>query len=377
MRLKFTRTILTTLCLFGCLVLFVSYEDGPASNGNAWIGAPGESGVTCGTCHSNPGAFGFVNIDITMHTMGGVEATNYVPGNTYTVTVIVNPEVGAPAGYGFQAVALDVANNNAGTFTSESDIISIRTLNERLYAEHNMPSPSRTFALRWEAPETDIGDVTFYASGNTVNGDGTTAGDSGIGTAPAKLTVGSNTSLAVELLTFEAEQSFNSVLLKWITQTESNSDYFALEHAPQGIDFKEIATIPAVGFSTDIQAYSEYHITPNNGLNYYRLKQVDTDGTFKYSDIIVFEMNKKDRPTLEAIPNLIANNTSIFFHNNMGYTFRSEVRVHAMSGQLVSTYPFEILQGENRLELDLSDLESGYYTISLKETSGAIRIFKN
>ncbi len=377
MRLKITHAILTTLLLFGCLVLFVSYEDGPARSGNAWIGAPGESGVTCGTCHSNPGAFGFVNIDITIHTAGGVEVAYYVPGNTYTVTVAVNPEVGAPAGYGFQAVALDATHNNAGIFTSESEMIGIRTINDRLYAEHNMPSPSRTFAIRWEAPATDIGDVTFYASGNTVNGDGTSAGDSGIGTVPAKLTVSSNTALAVELVAFEAEQSFNSVLLKWITQTESNSDYFVLEHAPQGIDFKEVANVPAVGFSSDIQTYSEYHITPNNGLNYYRLKQVDTDGTFKYSNIIVFEMNKKDRPTLEAFPNLIANHTTLFFHNNMGNIFHSEVRIYAMSGQLVSTYPFELLQGENRLELDLSDLESGYYTISLKEASEAIRIFKN
>jgi len=377
MRLKFTYTILTTLLLFACLILFTSHEDGAANNGNAHIGAPGESGATCGTCHSNPGAFGFVDIDIDMHTVNGNAVTSYVPGNSYNVSITVNPEVGTPAGYGFQAVALDVTNSNAGTFVSENDIVGVRTLNERLYAEHNMSSPESTFNIRWEAPTTDIGAVTFYASGSTVNGDGSTNGDSGMGTVPAKLQISPNTALAVELIDFSAQQSFNSVLLKWTTQTESNSSHFVLEHAPYGINFKEFATVSAAGFSFEIQTYSEYHITPNNGLNYYRLKQVDIDGTFKYSDIIAYDMDKKQGPTLEALPNIVADKTTVLFHNNLGNVFDSELRVYTMSGQLVGAFPFGLALGENRTELDLSGLESGYYTISLKEASEAIRILKN
>jgi len=377
MRLKFTYIILTTLLLFGCLVLFTGYEDGPGNVGNAWIGAPGESGVTCGTCHSNPGAYGFVDIDIDMHTVNGNAVASYLPGNSYNVTISINPEVGTPAGYGFQAVALDANNNNAGTFMSQHDIIGIRTINQRLYAEHNMPSPARSFTVRWEAPATDIGNVTFYASGNTVNGDGSSNGDSGMGTVPAKLQISSNNALPIEMTAFTVEQSFNSILLKWATQTESNSSHFALEHAPNGINFKEFATVSAAGFSSEIQLYSEYHITPNNGLNYYRLKQVDMNGTFKYSDIIAYDMDKKQRPTLEALPNIVANKTTVLFHNNLGNVFDSEVHVHAMSGQLVATFPFGLAPGENRIELDLNGLERGYYTISLKEASEAVRILKN
>lgn len=376
MRLKFIYTTLSSLLLFGCLILFTGYEDGPANEGNAWIGAPGESGVTCGTCHSNPGSFGFVNINIDMETTNGTAVTSYVPGNTYKVAVTINSEVGTPAAYGFQAVALDATNSNAGTFISEDEMIGIRTVNGRLYAEHNMPSTSQTFVMRWEAPTADVGKVTFYASGNTVNRDGTTAGDSGTGTTPAKLEIEANNALAVELISFEAVQSFNSTLLKWATQTESNSDYFVLEHAPYGIDFKEIARVSAVGFSSEIQTYTQRHAQPQNGENYYRLKQVDIDGTFKYSEVIVFEMNRSDRPTLEVFPNPVANETTVFFHNNLGYTFNSEVNVHNMSGQLVKVYSFGVLQGENRIELDLNGLESGYYTIRLKEVSKGIMILK-
>jgi len=377
MRLKSIYTLLTSLILFRCLILFTGYEDGPANSGNAWIGAPGESGVTCGTCHSNPGAFGFVNIAITMHTANGTAVSSYVPGNIYDISVTVNAEVGAPAGYGFQAVALDAMNDNAGTFTSENNIIGVRMLNGRLYAEHNIPSPSRTFVVRWEAPVTDVGDVTFYASGNTVNGDGTTAGDSGMGTTPARLQVSSNTALAVELTSFKASQSFNSALLKWVTQTESNSDYFVLEYAPYGVNFKEISIVSASGFSSEMQTYKAYHAQPENGENYYRLKQVDIDGTFKYSEVIVFEMNKKDRPALEALPNLVADKTTVFFQNDMGYDFNSELNIHNMSGQLVKSYPLGVLQGENRIELDLSELEGAYYSISLREASEVIMILKN
>jgi len=377
MRLKFTYTILTTLLLFGCLVLFTGNGDGPGNSGNAWIGAPGESGVTCGTCHSNPGAYGFVDIDIRLHSINGNAVTSYVPGNSYDITIIVNPEVGTPASYGFQAVALDVNNNNAGVFVSENEMIGVRMFDERFYAEHNMPSPSPDFTFRWEAPATDVGDVTFYASGSTNNGDGSADGDSGMGTTPAKLQISPNTALPIEMTLFTVEQSFNSILLKWATQTETNSSHFVLEHAPDGVDFKEFAIVSAAGFSTEIQRYSTYHSNPNNGLNYYRLKIVDLDGVFEYSNIIAYEIDKKQRPTLEALPNLVADKTTVLFQNNMGNVFDSELHVHTMSGQLVGTFPFGLAPGENRIELDLSRLELGYYSISLKEASEAVRILKN
>jgi len=365
MRLQHIYTAFTSLLLLLCAGLFTGYQNGSASTEGVFTGAPGEMGATCGTCHSNPGAYGFVSIDIEMFTLNGTSTISYVQGNSYDIVITIGAEVGTPKAYGFQAVVLDDSNNNAGSLSAESGIISIETVNGRLYAEQNTPSTSNVFTMRWKAPTTSLDRVTFYASGTTVNLDGLRTGDSGTGTTPAKLSVTEDAVLASELQSFKATKLLGDVVLKWTTANETNSHSFIIEHADDGINFERIGQTFAAGNSTELRAYHFRHTQANKGDNYYRLKEVEINGSTRYSEVITVRMGgiKGD---IDVFPNPVLDVASVYIYNDVEKTLEAELLIYNTSGQLVSTQKRELNSGANAIPLNMNDLESGYYFIDIR-----------
>lgn len=94
------------------------------------------------------------------------------------------------------------------------------------------------------------------------------------------------TVLPVELLTFTVDNLETENRLNWATATEHNSDNFELQRSIDGIEFQSIAQIVAAGTSSSTMNYSYLDEKPKNGVNYYRLKQTDLDGSFTYSTIV-------------------------------------------------------------------------------------------
>lgn len=91
--------------------------------------------------------------------------------------------------------------------------------------------------------------------------------------------------LPVEWLSFSAKASDQDVILHWATSTESNNDYFDIESSRDGKAFSVIGWVKGAGSSQIEQNYSFLDKYPGSGLHYYRLKQVDFDGTLSYSPI--------------------------------------------------------------------------------------------
>jgi hypothetical protein len=85
--------------------------------------------------------------------------------------------------------------------------------------------------------------------------------------------------LPVELLDFQASLKENTALLSWTTATETDNDYFLLEHSTDGKQFSTIAIIPGVGNSSAPVDYEYTHKEMTSGNNYYRLWQYDYDGS--------------------------------------------------------------------------------------------------
>ncbi len=72
--------------------------------------------------------------------------------------------------------------------------------------------------------------------------------------------------------------------LFWITESENNNDYFDVERSIDGIDFKKIGTVKGAGNTDHQTQYFTMDEDPFTGVNYYRLKQVDFNGEFEYSE---------------------------------------------------------------------------------------------
>lgn len=167
------------LTLLSVFFLMLSFSSGPGtSEGLRVTGAPGDGG-NCGNsgCHGGHAFSQSTSIKVT--DANNATITNYIPGETYQVEVRIAASQGTPSAYGFQMIALFNSNNNAvNSWTDIPSGIQKVSLNGRDYVEHAGPnSQSNTFNVKWIAPESGKGDVTFYTAGNAVNRNGSSSGD--------------------------------------------------------------------------------------------------------------------------------------------------------------------------------------------------------
>lgn len=187
---------LLTSSVICCLVLLLSMgnKNGRASSANRGnTGAPGDETSlgqpkTCLSCH-NQGPI-TASLAITVLDNNNQPVTQYHPGQQYIASVKITGMGTTIQGYGFQMIALrDAGNTDLDGFTDVNpNNYKIATItNGRTYAEHDNISGSNTFNVKWTAPAAGTGSVTFYASGNAINGNGTTSGD-GAGFSNLKLT---------------------------------------------------------------------------------------------------------------------------------------------------------------------------------------------
>jgi hypothetical protein len=109
--------------------------------------------------------------------------------------------------------------------------------------------------------------------------------------------------LPVELLSFTGTKRDADVLLEWTTATEFNSAYFHVERRTQGEGWRVVGRQDAAGHSLVPVQYSLVDPAPENGVNYYRLRQVDLDGSFKYSDVVAVDFQATQNSVLHIWPN--------------------------------------------------------------------------
>lgn len=185
------------IALFGFLCVcstFLSNSNGYAgSSGEGLTGAPGDiflsngNAKTCQFCH-NTGSFNSAATLSIFDDTGVNAVTQYEAGKTYIIRLSVNAANGTPNGYGFQMIDIRKSNNEniKGFLTTQANGIKLSALpNGRVYAEHSAKSSSKIFDIKWKAPASSIGTVTFYAVGNAVNGNDNMSGDNG--TASVKI----------------------------------------------------------------------------------------------------------------------------------------------------------------------------------------------
>ncbi len=94
--------------------------------------------------------------------------------------------------------------------------------------------------------------------------------------------------LPVTLVEFTARKDRdNRNLVSWKTANEQNSSHFAVERSSDGRSFTEIGRVSSTNRGAEVNLYSFSDVQPLFGANYYRLKMVDRDGSFRYSNIVL------------------------------------------------------------------------------------------
>lgn len=180
--------------------------------------------------------------------------------------------------------------------------------------------------------------------------------------------------LPVELVSFSAKALDNAVVLEWMTASELNNKGFSVEKSLDGVSFSEIGFVAGRGTSTEFASYSYTDNKAGAAVVYYRLKQLDFDGTFAYSTIVRVESSSV--PAVFALnqnyPNPFNPSTSISF------TVASEgiasLNVYSINGELVSTLFNEAAKAGQvyNVKFDAGNLPSGIYFYRLTQGNSVV-----
>ncbi|MES1160209.1 MAG: T9SS type A sorting domain-containing protein, partial [Bacteroidota bacterium] len=121
--------------------------------------------------------------------------------------------------------------------------------------------------------------------------------------------------LPITWLSFTGSPEKNDVLLNWATAEESNSDHFEIERSTDNSNFASIGQVTAAHNSSAQTNYSFTDGSPANGINYYRLREVDLDGQFIYSKVISVTFNGTDNNVIAVYPNPAHESFQLQFKN--------------------------------------------------------------
>lgn len=172
--------------------------------------------------------------------------------------------------------------------------------------------------------------------------------------------------LPIELLYFKArwkDPQYTAVQLEWETAIEINNDYFEIQRSKDAVNFSTIKTVPGAGNSSQVISYTVYDTDPEKeATSYYRLKQVDYDGKYSYSNIEALNA-PSDINLITIYPNPSKENVDFLVYSSED----SYVSVWAIdvAGKLVISEKRELKKGVNKQRLKISHLSNGNYVLQL------------
>lgn len=186
--------------------------------------------------------------------------------------------------------------------------------------------------------------------------------------------------LPVEMISLNAEQKLKTNLIRWSTGSETNNDRFEIERSNDGVNYVSIGSVKGQGNATLQSEYSFSDKAPLNGLNYYRLKQVDFDGSIKeygpvavdflYNQNITIYPNPAETEVFIKVPTQIAGkNITSRVYSIDGKALLHEN--HQLDEYVANNFDLshKCLENNNskdQIHININELPKGTYIVSIE-----------
>jgi len=173
-------------------------------------------------------------------------------------------------------------------------------------------------------------------------------------------TAASSGPLPIELLSFTGKHVDGKNVLDWVTATEINNDYFILEKSRDAVVFEKLAEVDGGGNSNHKLYYQQIDHNPYP-VTYYKLKQVDFDGAYTYSDIIAIEYTVFKEPVIDIYPNPAIDNL-IIDTKNLNCSVL-DVEIYDVLGKSVMKTTLTNMMDDPKKFINISSLNYGCYYV--------------
>lgn len=169
----------------------------------------------------------------------------------------------------------------------------------------------------------------------------------------------------VELVEFVAKKTKNKeIIINWVTASNQTNSHFYVEHSTSGRNFFTIGKIEVTEKNAKTTNYSFLHKKPSANKNYYRLRQVNPDGTFSFSEIRMANFNKEKSVYIYQNPN--GNEINIVLDSPSDKV--QEINITDLEGEHLHSNHLE--SGAISKHLDISFLPLGHYQVSINDENG-------
>jgi hypothetical protein len=175
------------------------------------------------------------------------------------------------------------------------------------------------------------------------------------------------TVLPIELISFRGENNGRENMLYWMTASEHNNDYFTIERSNDMYNWVNAGIVDGAGNSNEVLDYSLLDKHPYAQITYYRLRQTDFDGAYKYSQpLSLYSEIISNQLFSELAPNPTNDN---FSFNYVGNNYNEEIEVTMINniGQIVKKINFNPLYKSQGTVISTQDINDGIYQVVIKQ----------
>jgi hypothetical protein len=181
--------------------------------------------------------------------------------------------------------------------------------------------------------------------------------------------------LPVELLSFNGDCNEGQVNLSWQTATEHNSDYFEVEKSRDGMNWQVLTSVNAAGNSTQLLNYEATDAHAMEVNNYYRLTQVDIDGTKETFNVINIRCDRRLHSYFSAYPNPSTGSFQVIL-NDKNFVGSGILIVKDTKGTELLNRMIEVKPGINMFSVTELNLAPGVYYIQIVNGERATEVLK-
>jgi Secretion system C-terminal sorting domain len=172
--------------------------------------------------------------------------------------------------------------------------------------------------------------------------------------------------LPVKLLSFGGSRKNETTdMLVWQVADEINMKYYEVQISDNGYDFKTTGTVAISNSSSNNKTYEFTNTITSSSVNFYRLKMINMDGSFAYSNILKLSNKQKNINTLDVMPNPAKAN--LFVHITSAQAHSSTIEIINLLGQIIFKKYVQTIKGVNSIPVDVSNLPRGVFFLKVED----------